>query len=166
MSSLATGKRVAASTQNQSLAALLLNYRNVLGIELGWPDHYVRAKRLVRIPHVLSRAEVSQNAIFMRGTGWLLTSHFYGAGLSLLEACRIRVQDVEFERRQLVFRGGKGWEDRVALLPEPVGPLFDIIWPLSDASTSVTSPSALAVLNFPTPLERKYPHAPWEWGWQ
>jgi integron integrase len=118
LSYLATERRVAASTQNQALAALLYLYREVLGVTVGWLDTVVRAKRPARVPSVLSRDEARRVLGAMRGTPRLVACVLYGAGLRLSEACALRVKDVDLDRRELVIRHGKGGRDRLTMLPE------------------------------------------------
>src|SRR5690606_33427852 len=117
LSALATERKVAASTQNQALAALLFLYREVLGVELPWLDDVVRARGPERLPGVLSRDEVRAVLSEMHGVTRLMATMLYGSGLRLLECCRLRVKDVDFGRRQIVVRRGKGDKDRVTMLP-------------------------------------------------
>ena len=98
LTGLATEGDVAASTQNQALAALLFLYRAVPGVELPWLDEVVRAKRLRRLPVVLSRPEVQRLLAALDGTYWLMTALLYGGGLRLMECLRRRVKDVDFDR--------------------------------------------------------------------
>jgi len=105
LTSLAVKDRVAASTQNQALAALLFLYREVLGVILPWMDDIRRAKRPERLPCVLTRDEVAALFDAMHGTVWLIASLIYGSGLRLLEGLRLRVQDVDFARREVTVRG-------------------------------------------------------------
>jgi len=118
LSHLAAERNVAASTQNQALAALLFMYKQVLGRDLGWFDDLVRAKRPVRMPVVLSRGEVNALLAQLRGEPWLMASLLYGAALRLMECLRLRVKDVDFPYRQILVRDGKGPKDRVTMLPE------------------------------------------------
>ncbi len=120
LSALAMEHDVAASTQNQALSALLFLYREVLRQDLPWLDDVVRAKRPARLPVVLSRDEVRAVIRRIDGTPRLMALLLYGAGLRLLECCRLRVKDVDFGRNQIVVRGGKGDKDRVAPLPAVV----------------------------------------------
>jgi integrase len=122
LSSLAVEGRVAASTQNQALSALLFLYREVLGVELPWLDDIVRAKRPVRLPVVLTREEVRAVIDSLSGPPRLMACLLYGAGLRVLECCRLRVQDVDFGANQIVVRGGKGDKDRTTMLPAVVKP--------------------------------------------
>ena len=117
LSALATERKVAASTQNQALAALLFLYREVLGVELPWLDDVVRARGPERLPVVLSRDEVRAVLSEMHGVTRLLATLLYGSGLRPLDCCRLRVKDVDFGRRQIVVRRGKGDKDRVTMLP-------------------------------------------------
>jgi integrase len=124
LSALATEGHVSASTQNQALAALLFLYRVVLGRELTWMDDVVRAKRPTRLPVVLSRDEVPAVLAELSGPPRLVTTLLYGAGLRVLEALRLRHKDVDFDRGQLVVRGGKGDLDRATMLPGGVRSLL------------------------------------------
>ncbi|MBA4070217.1 MAG: integron integrase [Gemmatimonas sp.] len=118
LSHLATERRVAASTQNQALAALLFLYREVLDTTVGWLDTMVRAKRPARVPTVLSREEARRVLEAMHGAPLLVAQVLYGAGLRLSEACALRIKDVDLDRRELVVRQGKGGRDRLTMLPE------------------------------------------------
>jgi integron integrase len=118
LSHLATKERVAPSTQNQALAALLFLYREVLQKDLPWMDGMVRAKRPARVPVVLTEGEVRALLGQLDGTRWLATSLLYATGMRLLEGLRLRVKDVDFERREITVRDGKGGRDRRTMLPE------------------------------------------------
>src|SRR5262245_61720446 len=117
LSSLAVDGRVAASTQNQALGALLFLYRDVLELDLPWLEGVVRAKRPERLPVILTREEVAAILRPLTGVPRLMASLLYGSGLRLLECCRLRIQDIDFARNQIVVRGGKGDKDRVTILP-------------------------------------------------
>ena len=118
LSHLATVGRVAASTQNQALSALLFLYREVLQAELPWMDQVVRAKRPKHMPVVLTENEVRALLAHLEGTRWLVISLLYSSGARLLEGLRLRVKDVDFERHEISIRCGKGARDRVTMLPE------------------------------------------------
>ncbi len=120
LTSLAVDGKVAASTQNQALSALLFLYREVLELDVPWLDGVVRAKRPQRLPVVLTRDEVRAVLQRLDGVPRLMAYLLYGAGLRLLECCRLRVQDVNFASNQIVVRGGKGDKDRVTMLPAAV----------------------------------------------
>jgi integron integrase len=117
LSSLAVERHVSASTQNQALSALLFLYRVVLGTDVPWLDDLVRAKRPPRLPTVLSRDEVQVVLRSLGGMPRLMAMLLYGSGLRLIECARLRVKDVDFDRRQIVVRAGKGNRDRVTMLP-------------------------------------------------
>lgn len=113
--------QVAASTQNQALSALLFLYREVLQIELPWMDGIRRAKRPGRLPTVLGRDEVRSLLGELAGVCWLQASLLYGSGLRLMECLRLRVQDVDFARSEILVRHGKGGKDRRTMLPASLG---------------------------------------------
>lgn len=118
LSHLAVERGVSASTQNQAKAALLFLYKEVLGHDLPWLQEVMAAKTARRLPVVLTQREVRELLLQLDGTMWLVASVLYGTGMRLLEGLRLRVKDVEFERRELVVREGKGNKDRVTVLPE------------------------------------------------
>jgi len=105
---LAVDRSVASSTQNQAKSALLFLYREVLGVQLPWLDEIVGAKQPQRLPVVLTPSEARALLAELSGTTGLVASLLYGTGLRLIEALRLRVKDVEFERRELIVRDGKG----------------------------------------------------------
>jgi integrase len=114
---LATQQRVSASTQNQALAALLFLYERVLQIPVGRVEHVMRAKQPLRLPVVLSREEVAIVLSHLEGTMWIIGTLLDGAGLRLEECLELRVKDVDFIRRQVTVRRGKGQKDRTTMLP-------------------------------------------------
>lgn len=117
LSELAVDRKVSASTQNQALAAILFLYREVLDVEVGWLDEMIRARPVQHVPVVLSRKEVRRVLSELDGAAHLVASLLYGSGLRLLECLNLRIKDVDFERRQIVVRGGKGGNQRLTLLP-------------------------------------------------
>jgi integron integrase len=165
LSHLAVERRVAASTQSQALAALLFLYRVVLERELQGLDGAVRARRSTRLPVVLSREEVRQVLARLDGTHRLVATLLYGGGLRLLEALRLRVKDLDFDRHQLVVRQGKGDRDRVTTLPRiaeaPLRRHLEALRGLheADARRGVEAP-------LPAGLGRKLLGAGRAWGWQ
>jgi integron integrase len=166
LSSLAVEGRVAASTQNQALSALLFLYREVLGVELPWLDDIVRAKRPVRLPVVLTREEVRAVIEFLSGPPRLMACLLYGAGLRVPECCRLRVQDVDFGGNQIVVRGGKGDKDRTTMLPAVVK--SDLVRHLAAVKNQHERDLTAGAgwVEMPTALARKYPHAGRQWVWQ
>jgi site-specific recombinase XerD len=119
LSHLAVDRQVSASTQNQAKAAILYLYRQVLAVELPWLDEVVQAKRPRRLPVVLTPAEVRLLLMHMDGTMGLIAQLLYGAGMRLMEALRLRVKDVEFARREIVIREGKGAQAGVTARAAP-----------------------------------------------
>jgi integron integrase len=163
---LATERKVAAPTQNQAKAALLFLYKRVLGVELPWLDEVVQAQVRKRLPVVLTPREVRALLHELNGTMWLIVSLLYGSGLRLLEGLRLRVKDVEFERRELVVRDGKGGKDRVTMLPE------NLIAPLQEQLARVKTlhdadlADGYGEVWLPEALAAKYRGAGRSWGWQ
>ena len=114
---LAVERDVAAATQQQALSALLFLYKQVLGIDLPWLDDIVRPKKPARLPTVLNEREVECILALMEGVHGLMIRLIYGAGLRLSECLRLRIKDIDFERKEVLVRDGKGAKDRVTMLP-------------------------------------------------
>jgi integron integrase len=163
---LATNRRVSASTQNQSLSALLFLYRDVLHIEIGSIENVPRARMPVRVPVVLSRDEVARIMKHLHGVTWIMVTLLYGSGLRLHECLELRVKDIDVERRQIVIRRGKGQKDRPTVLPaavvEPLARHLESVKRQHEADLA----RGLGRVVLPFALDRKYPNAPTEWGWQ
>jgi integron integrase len=163
---LAVERKVASSTQNQALCALMFLYKQVLGRETLELDQLTWAKRPERLPTVFDRSEIQHLFQHIEGTHKLIAGLLYGSGLRLLEGLRLRIQDIEFERNQIIVRDAKGAKDRVTLLPEALIP------PIREQMDSVKRIHAqdlgegLGEVYLPHALEKKYPNAPREWGWQ
>ena len=164
---LAVEERIAASTQNQALSALLFLYRVVLERPLDERlGEVVRAKRPERLPLVLSREEVRAVMAHLDGQPALMAGLLYGAGLRLMECVRLRVKDVDFEQRHLVVRDGKGQKDRVTLLPEALrDPLARQI-ERALALHAQDLAEGFGRVYLPDALARKYPDADRKPGWQ
>ncbi len=163
---LAVEKKVGSSTQNQALSALLFLYREVLGQDLPWIDGLVRAKRPVHMPVVLSRTEVASVLRHLRGTELLMASLLYGAGLRLLECARLRVKDIDFDRGEIMVRGGKGQKDRVTLLPRGLAKeLREQIY-FARRQHEDDLKLGAGYVELPFAISRKYPNAAREWAWQ
>lgn len=163
---LATERNVAAATQNQALAALLFLYKAVLERDLPWFDDLVRAKRPVRVPVVLSVAEVRRLLAQLDGTAWIMASLLYGAGLRLQECLTLRVKDIDFAYRQVTVRDGKGGKDRVTMLPEGVVQPLQAHLGRVRALHRQDAAEGCGEVWLPHALARKYPRAGYEWGWQ
>ena len=166
LSLLAVQRKVAASTQNQALSALLFLYRVVLGIELPWLEGVVRAKRPKRVPTVLSQDEARSLLAHMEGRPQLLASLLYGTGMRLMECLRLRVKDVDFARNEITIRGGKGAKDRHTVLPkslvEPLQREIERARMLHAADLA----AGFGAAALPYALARKYPSAARDFGWQ
>ncbi len=163
---LAAERHVAASTQNQALSALLFLYREVLAIELPWMDDIRRAKRNRSLPVVLSEGEVASLLEELDGLMWLMAAMLYGTGMRLMECVRLRVKDVDFVRREITVRRGKGGKDRRTVLPALV------VTELQDQMAAARRmherdlAAGFGAVWLPDALERKYPGAAHEWCWQ
>lgn len=166
LTALAVEGRVAASTQNQAKSALLFLYKDVLGVELPWLDSIEKAKAPKRLPVVLTHDEVAQLLARLSGIHRLIGALLYGTGLRIMEAMRLRVKDVEFTRREIVVRDGKGHKDRVTMLPvRLVAPLADQVAHVRELHR-VDLAEGFGAVWLPFALARKYPAAAREWHWQ
>ncbi len=165
---LAVRGHVSASTQNQALNALVFLYQQVLEIDLGRLDA-VRARWPKRLPVVLAPEEVA--AVLQRieggdGVFQLLARLLYGCGLRLLECCQLRVKDVNLARGQIIVRGGKGNKDRVVMLPRSVRSRLEQQLQWRQQLHQRDLQRGVARVDLPEALERKYPRAAQELGWQ
>jgi integron integrase len=163
---LAVERHVAPSTQNQAKAALLFLYRHLLEVDLPWLSEMVQAKRAPRLPVVLTPGEVRVLLDQMEGVMALVARLLYGTGMRLMEALRLRVKDLEFERRELVVRDGKGGKDRVTMLPdsllEPLRHHLDRVRALHERDLA----EGFGEVYLPDALAQKFTAAPRAWGWQ
>lgn len=165
LSHLAVERQVAASTQAQALNALLFLYRHVLEVELPWLDEVVRAKRTRRLPVVLTAGEVRRVLDRLAGRDRLIASLLYGAGLRLLEGLRLRVQDIDVDRREITVRQGKGNKDRRVPLPETLRDALHRQLAAARLAYDEDRVRGVPVSGLPDALERKYPQAATSWGW-
>jgi integron integrase len=163
---LAVDKKVAASTQNQALSAILFFYQEVLHKDLERPLEAVRAKQPKRLPTVLTKEEVQRVLAAMSGNYQLIARLLYGSGLRLVECLRLRVKDVDFAQHQIIVRDGEGRKDRVTVLPD------SLIEPLQKHLRRVAMlhqndlDDGYGAVYLPDALEQKYPNANCEWIWQ
>ena len=166
LSSLASEQHVSASTQNQALNAILFLYRHVLRKDIGYVDGVVRANRPKRLPTVLTRQEVKSIFGCIDSSDWLMAMLLYGAGLRLMECLQLRVKDIDFTTNQIIVRAGKGDKDRHTMLPaavkEPLAKHLDKIRQQHQRDLD----RGMGRVALPNALERKYPNAGKEWGWQ
>ena len=163
---LAVDDEVAASTQNQALAALLFLFRQFLGRPVGDLGAVIRAKKPRRLPVVLNRDELRDILVHLTGTNLLIAKILYGTGLRITECLSLRVQDLDFDRHQVIVRGGKGDKDRVTMLPNSLAPLLQEHL----ARVRVIHLNDLAEgwgrVELPGGLAEKYPNAATDWTWQ
>jgi len=164
---LAVNDHVSASTQNQALCAIVFMYRQVLELDPGNVDG-VRAQKPQRLPTVLSLSEVRQ-VIDQCPTGSLprlMIELFYGTGMRLLEVCRLRIKDVDFERRQIMIRDGKGEKDRMVVLPERCEPELKRRIEMALDIHRRDCAAGFGVVQLPYAIAEKYPQAGREATWQ
>jgi integron integrase len=166
LSHLATQRHVASATQAQALAAILFLYKQVLGIDLPWLGNVTRAYRPKRLPVVLSRADVRRILEQLHGDYWLVVSLLYGSGLRLLEALRLRIKDLDLEHRRLLVRDGKGAKDRVTMIPDALLGVLSARLKLLRSAHEEASAAGHGGVELPYALQRKYPRAHLDWGWQ
>jgi integron integrase len=163
---LAVDQRVSASTQNQALCALLFLYREVLKIDDLTVELSRRAQRPERLPVVLTKQEVRAVLDRMTGTARLVAGLLYGAGLRLMECLMLRVKDLDFARNEITVRDGKGQKDRITMLPEVVKePLLRHLQRVRRLHERDLDQGA-GRAPLPDAMNRKYPNADREWGWQ
>ena len=163
---LAVRCNVAASTQNQAKCAILFLYKEILNQDLDWLKNVKSAKRSERVPVVLTKREAEAMLSALEGIYWMTGHILYGAGLRIMECVRLRVKDIDFEMNQITVRAGKGKKDRRTVLPTLIK---------KDMSRHLIKVKALhendlskgyGDVYLPFALERKYPNANKEWGWQ
>jgi integron integrase len=163
---LAIDRRVAASTQNQALSALLFLYRQVLDKDLQRPVDFARAKRPQHLPTVLTKVEVRRVIGFLSGTHQLMAKLLYGGGLRIMECVRLRVKDLDFTCHQIVVRDGKGMKDRVTTLPDAVIPFLQDHLQHVKRLHQDDLRAGYGKVYLPFALGRKYANASGEWIWQ
>ena len=163
---LATERKVAASTQNQALSAILFLYRTVLQKEIILPPDLTRTSRPKRLPTVLTHAESMAVISQMRGIPRLMTKILYGSGLRITECLRLRVKDVDFENHQIIVRGGKGDNDRLTILPDSVAVEIKHILQDVKALHDKDLREGYGETALPNALGTKYLNAGKEWVWQ
>jgi integron integrase len=163
---LAVAGQVAASTQNQALNALVFLYRQVLKIDLPQIENIVRAPQKRRLPVVLTREETEAVIARLSHQNRLIASLLYGSGLRLMEAVRLRVKDVDFARSEITVRDGKGEQDRMTMLPQSIGKALEAHVDGVRRLHEQDLKAGHGDVYLPYALERKYPNAGRELGWQ
>ncbi|MEG8990433.1 integron integrase [Ignavibacteria bacterium 4148-Me] len=163
---LAVDQNVSASTQNQALQAILYLYKNVLDKEVGWLDDIKHATRIKHLPVVFSRNETAKIFEHLNGVPKLVVSLLYGSGLRLSEALSLRIKDIDFEYKQIIVRDGKGEKDRHTVLPSSIIP--ELKKHLNEVykqhKKDLSKGKGETIL--PYALDKKYPNAAKEFGWQ
>lgn len=163
---LAVKKKVAASTQNQALQAILYLYKNIIKKDIGWIENIKHAARVKHLPVVFSKRETMKIFEHFEGTPKLVVSLLYGSGLRLAECLNLRIKDIDFDYKQIIVRDGKGEKDRHSVLPTTIIP--ELKSHLNEVykqhKKDLTSGKGETVL--PYALKRKYPNAGKEFGWQ
>jgi integron integrase len=163
---LARDEKVAASTQNQALSALLFLYKEVLKQKIDWLEGVERAKKPMRLPVVLTRDEVHKLFNHLHGTTRQMAGLLYGSGLRLMECVRLRVKDVDFGYARVTVRDGKGGKDRVTMLPENLATTPERHLQKIKVQHEQDLEEGLGEVYLPDALGRKYPNAARDWGWQ
>lgn len=166
LSYLAVEQNVSASTQNQALSSISFLYRDVLGMDIPELENVSRAKKPQKLPVVLTQHEAKCLLAQLDGTVWLIASLLYGSGMRLLECLRLRIKDVDLNKKQIIIRDGKGQKDRITMLPQ------SLVKPLETHLEKVKQLHLQALENncgsvyLPFALAKKYPFANTEWAWQ
>jgi integron integrase len=166
LSYLAVEKNVAASTQNVARSALLFLYRAVLQIDLPALGQIEAAQRPQRLPVVFTRDEAKTILSHLTGEHFLIASLLYGSGLRLMECLQLRVKDLDFAYGQITVRDGKGEKDRRTMLPASLGEPLRRQLEKAELLHKQDLIEGYGAVYLPYALERKYPNAPREWGWQ
>lgn len=166
LSWLATDRKVSASTQNQALAALLFLYRHVLHMNLPWLSELSRAKASMNLPVVMEPHEVEAVIAHLQEPYAMMAKLMYGAGLRLLELCRLRVKDLDFDQSTVIVRQGKGRKDRVTVLPSTLEHALQAHLRRMRRQHADDRRRGAGWVEIPNALARKYPQAGREWPWQ
>lgn len=166
LSHLARDGNVAASTQNQSLSALIFLYKEVLKREIGWLERVERAKRPARLPVVLTAPEAKRLFLYLDGDHRLMAGLLYGSGLRLMECVRLRIKDVDFGYLRITVREGKGGKDRVTMLPVNLAAALERHFRKVKAQHEEDLARGFGRAFLPGALATKYPSAALEWAWQ
>lgn len=165
LSYLTNERNVSVSTHKQALCALLFLYKQVLKVELPWLEDLHRPKRMPRLPTVLTQFEASDVLATMTGTHALMAKVLYGTGMRLMECMTLRIKDIDFGRREIIIRCGKGGKDRVTMLPMTLIPALReqivLAKEIYEADRAANRPGVM----LPDALELKYSRAATQWGW-
>ena len=163
---LAKNKKVSASTQNQALCAIVFLYKNVLQKDLNNTISIYWSKRPKKIPVVLTKSEAVEVLNNLKGTNWLIGMFLYGSGLRLSETLQLRVKDIDFNYNQIFIRDSKGERDRTTMLPQKIVPALKNHLNKVEKMHQEDLKNGFGSVYLPNAIERKYPNAKYEWGWQ
>jgi len=163
---LAVNKNVAPATQNLAMNALIFLYKRVLKLSMEGDINAVRADRKVNVPVVMTREEVAAVISLMSGTPQLVAKLLYGSGLRIMEAVRLRIQDVDFGMKQITVRSGKGDKDRITTFPISMAPLLQNHLSKVKTLHQQDLGRGHGEVYLPHALSRKFPKAGKEWSWQ
>lgn len=166
LNDLAMNQKVAVSTQNQALNGLVFLYREVLHMELGDMGKIERPRRPARLPVVLTHAEAHRLLAGMTGTHQLMASLLYGTGMRLMECVRLRVKDIDFAANHILVRDGKGFKDRVTMLPDSLKAKLQTHLKRVKLLHEKDLAEGHGRVYLPFALGKKYPNAEREWAWQ
>ena len=165
---LATERHVSPSTHKQALCAILFLYKEVLQVDLPWMQQIGRPKSVQRLPVVLTSLEVQ--AIFrhlevINAEHALFAKLLYGTGMRIMEAARLRIKDVEFERSAIIIREGKGSKDRVVMLPESLRAALQTQLTRCKSIWQSDTERQMSGVEMPFALDKKYPRAGHSLAW-
>jgi len=166
LSHLAVNRKVAASTQNQALNAILFLYKHVLDMPLNDHIDAIRSQKQKNLPTVLSTSEINLFFKHINGTNELMAKLLYGAGLRLMECVRLRIKDVDFDNHQIIVRDGKGGKDRATILPKSIRKDLRFHLKRVRKHFELDLAEGCADVYMPDALARKYPGAGKSWIWQ
>lgn len=165
LSWLAGERHVSVSTHRQALSALLFLYQQVFGLRLPWMDEMQRPQRKARLPVVLTVDEVRAVLSLLEGSQGVLAQLLYGTGMRITEALQLRSKDIDFERRAIVVRCGKGGKDRVVMLPATLASALKAQLQRAHGLWQADARAGRGGVQMPDALERKYPRAGASWAW-
>lgn len=163
---LAVGREVAPSTHKQAMSALIFLYRQVLHVDMPWLDALKRPQGKPRLPVVLSQAEVTRMLAATHGTPGLILRLLYGTGMRMMEALRLRVKDLDLERRIITIREGKGNKDRTTMVPERLVPELRAVLVERRKLHDLDLSRGMADVELPHAFAAKSPGAGRQWAWQ
>lgn len=166
LSHLATERKVSAATQKLALNAIMFLYKNVLDQPVDGLIEPIKAKRHRQIPVVLSQAEVKTVLAQMSGIHQLMAKLLYGGGLRLMECIRFRIQDLDFERNLIYLRAAKGGKDRTTIFPTSIKDALENHVLRVKQLHEQDLANGYGQVYLPGALEKKYPNAAKEFGWQ